>query len=83
MHDQNITAQYYVGGGFADVAASGLTILADYAVKLEDFDAEKLNADIAEADLEFAAADAEDDEARRHAGEKRDQLIELKALLKV
>jgi F-type H+-transporting ATPase subunit epsilon len=78
----NATEKFYVQGGFADVAPNGLTILADYAVKLEEFDAAKLDADIAEADVEFAAAD-EDDDGRRLASEKRDQLIELKALLKI
>jgi len=77
----NSTAKYYIQGGFADVSTDGLTILADYADRLEDFDVAKLDRDIAEADVEFAGAD--DDELRRQASEKRDQLIELKHILKV
>ncbi len=75
------TSKYYVKGGFADVSPAGLTILADYAERLEDFDFTKLDHDIAEADVEFAAADVNDDDLRRHASEKRDQLIELKQIL--
>lgn len=77
----NATAKYYVKGGFADVSSLGLTVLADYADPLEDFDFVKLDHDIAEADVEFAAVDVNDDDLRRHASEKRDQLIELKKIL--
>ena len=34
-----LRAEVYVRGGFADVTPSGLTILADQAVPLEDFNA--------------------------------------------
>src|SRR4029077_20156426 len=70
----------YVRGGFAEVAPSGLTILADQALPLEEVDAAKLDAeiDIFEEELTRAATD----EARRVAVEKRDQLRELKAALR-
>jgi len=70
----------YVRGGFAEVAPSGLTILADQALPLEEVDAAKLDAeiDIFEEELTRAVTD----EARRIAVEKRDQLRELKAALR-
>ncbi len=73
--------QLFVRGGFADVAAAGLTILAEYAVPLGELDAAKIAADI--KDAEEDVADAKTDETRRIAGEKRDQLLELKAALKI
>jgi F-type H+-transporting ATPase subunit epsilon len=72
--------RFYVRGGFAEVAPSGLTILADQALPLEEVDAAKLDAeiDIFEEELTRAVTD----EARRVAVEKRDQLRELKAALR-
>jgi len=71
----------YVRGGFADVAPTGLTILAEYAVALEDLDAAKFAADLAAAEAELAAAKAPDE--RSALTEKRDQLLEVKAILGV
>ncbi|MGH6837450.1 MAG: F0F1 ATP synthase subunit epsilon [Methylocella sp.] len=71
----------FVPGGFAEVAPSGLTILADQAVPLADVDAAKLDAEIER--FEEEAAGAATDEARRLAVERRDQLHELKATLKI
>jgi F-type H+-transporting ATPase subunit epsilon len=70
----------YVRGGFAEVVPSGLTILADQALPLEEVDAAKLDAEI--ESFEEEAAGAVTDEARRVAAEKRDQLRELKAALR-
>lgn len=69
----------FVRGGFADVAPTGLTILAEYAIPLEELDAAKLGADIAAAEGEVASARADD--TRRVTTEKRDQLLALKAAL--
>lgn len=69
----------YVRGGFADVAPHGLTILAEYAIPLEQLDSAKLGADLKAAEDEVAAAHT--DETRRVSTEKRDQLIELKTTL--
>ena len=69
----------YVRGGFADVALTGLTILAEYAVPLEDLDPGTIDADIAQAAADVDAAVG--DETRRAASERRDQLTELKASL--
>jgi len=71
----------YVRGGFAEVAPSGLTILADQALPLEEVDAATLDAEIERFEEELARASG--DEARRVATEKRDQLRELKSALKI
>jgi len=69
----------FVRGGFADVAPNGLTILAEFAIPLEELDSAKLGTDIKAAQDEVAAAHS--DETRRIAVEKRDQLLELKTAL--
>jgi F-type H+-transporting ATPase subunit epsilon len=71
----------FVPGGFAEVAPSGLTILANQAIDLADLDAAKIEAGIGSFEEEIARATS--DEARRAAVEKRDQLQELKAVLKI
>jgi F-type H+-transporting ATPase subunit epsilon len=79
--DQTTTrkSKLFVRGGFADVSARGLTILAEFAIPLEELDSAKIDAGL--KDAEDDVADAENDEARRLATEKRDQLLELKAAL--
>jgi F-type H+-transporting ATPase subunit epsilon len=79
--EASATQRLYVRGGFAEVAPSGLTILADLALPLEQVDAAKLDAEIASFDEEQARA--RDSEARRIATERRDQLRELKSVLKI
>jgi F-type H+-transporting ATPase subunit epsilon len=69
----------FVRGGFADVAAGGLTILAEQAIPVEDLDAGRIGAEIRNAEEDVA--DAKSDEARRVASEKLAQLGELKAAL--
>jgi F-type H+-transporting ATPase subunit epsilon len=64
----------YVRGGFAEVAPSGLTILADQALPLAEVGAAKLDAEI--ESFEEESTRAATDEARRIAVEKRDQLRE-------
>jgi F-type H+-transporting ATPase subunit epsilon len=71
----------FVPGGFAEVAPSGLTILANQAIDLAELDAAKLDACVASIEEEITRATT--DEARRVAVEKRDQLRELKAALKI
>lgn len=75
------TLRYFVRGGFADASPAGLTILAEFAIPLEELDAVKLDADIKNAEEDVADASVE--ETRRLAAEKRDQLLELKAALKI
>jgi len=75
------TTKLFVRGGFAQIAPEGLTILAEQAIALEELDAAKIDADL--KDAEEDVADAKSDEARRIATERRDQLNELKAVLKL
>jgi F-type H+-transporting ATPase subunit epsilon len=77
----SVKTRLFVRGGFADVSSKGLTILAEYAVPLAELDAAKLDGDVKMAQDELAAA--KDDEGRRRAMEKRDQLNELRAALKI
>jgi F-type H+-transporting ATPase subunit epsilon len=69
----------FVRGGFADVAGGGLTILAEQAVPLEQFDAAQLAAEIKNAEEDLT--DAKTEEAKKSAAEKLDQLNELKAAI--
>jgi len=69
----------FVPGGFAEVAPSGLTILANQAIDLADLDAAKIEAGIGTFEEDISRATS--DEVRRAAVEKRDQLLELKAAL--
>ncbi len=69
----------FVRGGFADVNASGFTILAEQAIPLAEVDAAKVDADIKDAREDFA--DAKTDEARQAASEKLAQLQELRAAI--
>jgi F-type H+-transporting ATPase subunit epsilon len=71
----------YVPGGFAEAAPSGLTILANQALPLEELNAAKLNADIETFEDEANAAKTA--EEKRAAEEKRDHVIQLKATLKL
>lgn len=69
----------FVRGGFADVSASGFTILAELALPLSDLDPAKLDGDIKNAREDVA--DAKSDEARRSASDKLAQLEEMRAAL--
>ena len=71
----------FVPGGFAEVAPSGLTILADKALPLAELDATTLDVEVGNVEEEIAGAKG--DEVRRMAVEKRDQLRELRAVLKI
>ena len=73
------TQRIVVVGGFAEVNEQGLTVLADMAMPVEDFDRGSLEAQIkdAEEDVADATADAERDAAR----EKLEQLKALDSAL--
>jgi F-type H+-transporting ATPase subunit epsilon len=68
-----------VVGGFAEVNADGLTVLADMAQPVEEFDRASLAAQI--KDTEEDVADATDDAARDAARERLEQLKALDAAL--
>ena len=59
----------FVRGGFADVTAAGLTILAEQALPLDEIDAETLAREIRNAEEDLS--DVAEDHARRAAAEKR------------
>ena len=69
----------FVRGGFADVSAKGLTILAEQAIPVEELDAAKLDAQITDAEEDLA--DAKSEEGKRVAAEKLAQLREVRAVL--
>lgn len=49
----------YVRGGFADVSPSGLTLLAEHAVSIEDMDMDQLETQIQDVREDIADADSE------------------------
>jgi F-type H+-transporting ATPase subunit epsilon len=68
-----------VRGGFADVSSTGLTILAEQAIPVEELDLARIEREIKNAQEDVA--DATGDDARRMAVEKIAQLQEVKAAL--
>ena len=66
----------FVRGGFADVAPTGLTILAETAVPIEQLDPARLDNEVRLAQDEVASSP--EGETRRMAQEKLDQLNELR-----
>jgi F-type H+-transporting ATPase subunit epsilon len=68
-----------VNGGFAEVGPAGLTVLADMAVPVEEFDRAVLAGEI--KDTEEDVADAKDDWQRDKLARRLDQLKALDAAL--
>ena len=60
----------FVRGGFVDVASTGLTLLAEQAVAVDDIDRDKLASDLKNAEEDLR--DAKSDEARDSASERVD-----------
>jgi F-type H+-transporting ATPase subunit epsilon len=75
------SSRLYVRGGFAEVSAKGLTILAEEALPLAELDAAKLDQQLQNAEED--AIDAQGADAKRIALEKLAQLRELRAALKI
>ena len=69
----------FVRGGFADVSSTGLTILAEQAIPVEELDLARIEREIKNAQEDVA--DATGDDARRMAVEKIAQVQEVKAAL--
>jgi F-type H+-transporting ATPase subunit epsilon len=69
----------FVRGGFADVSPSGFMILAELAMPIEDLDATALDAEITNAEEDFA--DATSEEGKLATETRLNQLRELKAAL--
>lgn len=74
--DKGATRRLFVAGGFADVTAKGLTILAERAIPVEEINPEKVAAEMRAAEEDMRDAKSED--ARNAAAEKLDS---LKAML--
>jgi F-type H+-transporting ATPase subunit epsilon len=73
------TDKIFVRGGFAEVNASGLTLLAETAIPLADLDSAALNAQIKNAEEDVS--DAKSDAARAKAAETLDHLRALAAVI--
>ena len=71
-----VEQRFYVRGGFADVTPSGLTILADQVIPLEELDAEALAEEVVNAEEDVADA-GNNAEKRRVAEVKLNELKEL------
>ena len=69
------TTRIFVRGGFCDVAADRLTVLAEEAVMLNELDRAELEQRIQNAAEDIA--DAKDDDARDQATELHDRLTAL------
>jgi F-type H+-transporting ATPase subunit epsilon len=74
------TQRIVVTGGFAEVGPSGLTVLADRAMPVEDVDPAMIDADI--RDTEEDIADAKDERAREKLNHKVAMLKALAAALR-
>ncbi|KAB7742189.1 F0F1 ATP synthase subunit epsilon [Parvibaculum sedimenti] len=69
----------FVRGGFAEVTPSGLTVLAEYTIPVEELDQARLDLEIGYAEEDVA--DAKSDDARLMAQEKLDHLKQMRHAL--
>lgn len=74
-----VTSRIFIRGGFADASPTGLTILAERAIPVDEIKASEFATEIRNA--EENVADARSDEAKRVAQEKLDQLRAVEAAL--
>jgi F-type H+-transporting ATPase subunit epsilon len=79
LKDGGTMEKIFVRGGFAEVNAAGLTVLAETAIPLADLDAAAIAAQIKNA--EDDVADAKSDDSRAKANETLDHLKSLAAVL--
>jgi F-type H+-transporting ATPase subunit epsilon len=70
---------FVVRGGFAEVSAAGLIVLADFAMSLDQVDHAMLESQI--KDLEEDVADATEGPARDRAMQRLDQLKSVQTIL--
>ncbi len=73
--------RFFIRGGFAEVGASGLTVLAETAIDLVELDAGQLAQAV--KDAEEDVADAGEDAARDRAQTKLDQLRQVQSTLNI
>jgi F-type H+-transporting ATPase subunit epsilon len=79
IHGEGSAQRIVINGGFAEVGANGLTVLADLAVPEDEFDSAVLAGVI--KDTEEDAADTRDDWQRDKLTRKLEQLKALQAAL--
>jgi F-type H+-transporting ATPase subunit epsilon len=79
IHADGQPKRLYVRGGFAEISAGGLTILAERATAVEDLHVDQIDREIREAQEDLA--DAKDDVSKIKASERLDQLQGVKAAL--
>jgi F-type H+-transporting ATPase subunit epsilon len=77
--DAGASEKIFVRGGFAEVNASGLTVLAETAIPLADLDAAAIAGQIKNAEEDVA--DAKSDDTRAKANETLDHLRSLAAAI--
>jgi len=79
LHREDGALKVVVNGGFAEVNPEGLTVLADMAVPLDDFDRGVLVGQIKDAEEDLA--DAKEDWQRDKLTHRLEQLKALRAAL--
>jgi F-type H+-transporting ATPase subunit epsilon len=79
LYGQDGPLKVVVNGGFAEVNPQGLTVLADMAVPLDDFDRSELDGQIKSAEEDVA--DAKEDWQRDKLAHKLEQLKALQEAL--
>ncbi|MGV6874503.1 F0F1 ATP synthase subunit epsilon [Pseudochelatococcus sp. B33] len=75
--DQKTARRLFVRGGFVDVNPAGLTVLAEYAVPVEEIDVASVEAQIRDAEEDIR--DAKTIEEKQKASDKLVQLHDLRA----
>ena len=80
MVDGGEETRIFVGGGFAEVSPSGLTVLAEEAIMVKDLDASEIARRIKECEEDLSDEDTQP-ETRRHAEQELRHLKELQAAL--
>ena len=78
--DKGAVKRLYVRGGFADVTAAGLTILAELAIPVEEINLDKLAGEIKNAEEDVR--DAKSDEARKAAESRLAGLRTMQAVVR-
>ncbi|MBO0346485.1 F0F1 ATP synthase subunit epsilon [Roseibium limicola] len=73
--DGGALTEYFVRGGFADVAPGGLTVLAEQAIPVADLDRDELAQQIKNAEEDLK--DAKDDDSRLKASDLLSQLNDV------
>jgi F-type H+-transporting ATPase subunit epsilon len=76
IHQDTSKSRFAVRGGFAEFSSDKLTVLADYAIAVEDIDSVTLVQAIKDAEEDLA--DAKTDDARSNAYHRIEQLNLLK-----